>query len=379
MRRFVSQVRELCAGAAFALAGFSSGRGDCARGGCSARRCVPVGMFCARSRPPCGSIAVFCARSRLPCGSVGMSCACLTPAVRFYRGVLRSITPAVRFCRGVLRPITPAVRFYRGVLRSITPAVRFCWNVLRSPHACRAFLLECSALDHACCLTLSAKQDGLRYLAFLFRRGSESPLVRSHDFARLSDSVGSLRVCAFLIGDSDGVPEEVQEAIGKPPGERTSLEQKSYPCAVTRDADAVRRNRVASPSCSSGIVTAHSRRHRGEYAGAPRPRLRQRVFDSLDSLHAAAGLRWCVYAPPSLGYTERLARVRFMLGQVGLYSDDTYKLKRPDSSRPAAAAKSRVDTREAERPPALPAYFSIAALRLVISRMIFGSNFARRS
>ena len=67
-----------------------------------------------------------------------------------------------------------------------------------------------------------------------------------------------------------------------------------------------------------------------------------------------------------------------MLGQVGLYSDDTYKLKRPDSSRPQAA-KSRVDTREAERKPALPAYFSIAALRLVISRMIFGSNFARRS
>ena len=44
-----------------------------------------------------------------------------------------------------------------------------------------------------------------------------------------------------------------------------------------------------------------------------------------------------------------------MLGQAELYSDDTYKLKRPDSSRPAAAAKSRVDTREAERPPALPA------------------------
>ena len=124
-------------------------------------------------------------------------------------------------------------------------------GVLRSVHACRAVLLECSALDHACravlleCLAFGSrlslflcqeKRDGLRDVAFLFRRGSESPLVRSHDFARLSDFAGSLRVCPFLYGDSDGNPEEVQEAIGKPPGERTSLEQKLYPCAVTRNA-----------------------------------------------------------------------------------------------------------------------------------------------
>ena len=80
---------------------------------------------------------------------------------------------------------------------------------------------------------------------------------------------------------------------------------------------------------------------RREYAGATRPRLRQRVFDSLDSLHAAAGLRWCVYAP-SPGYTERPGRVQFMLGRVGLYSDDSNTHNRPDSSRPAAAARSRV-------------------------------------
>ena len=67
-----------------------------------------------------------------------------------------------------------------------------------------------------------------------------------------------------------------------------------------------------------------------------------------------------------------------MAGRVVLYIDVIYYINRPDSSRPQAA-KSRVDTREAERPPALPAYFSIAALRLVISRMILGSNFARRS
>ena len=51
------------------------------------------------------------------------------------------------------------------------------------------------------------------------------------------------------------------------------------------------------------------RSFRREYAGAARPRLRQRVFDSLDSLHAAAGLCWCVFAAPSPGQTGRPARL----------------------------------------------------------------------
>ena len=70
-------------------------------------------------------------------------------------------------------------------------------------------------------------------------------LARSHDFVRLSDLFGSLWACAFFYGDPDGVsrqslagdPEEVQEATGKPPGGRISLEQKPYHCAVTRNAD----------------------------------------------------------------------------------------------------------------------------------------------
>ena len=46
-------------------------------------------------------------------------------------------------------------------------------------HAGRTVLSDCLAFDHACCLPHSAKQDGLRYVVFLFRRGSRSPVVRS--------------------------------------------------------------------------------------------------------------------------------------------------------------------------------------------------------
>ena len=45
--------------------------------------------------------------------------------------------------------------------------------------------------------------------------------------------------------------------------------------------------------------------------------------------------------PAAPGYTERPARVQFMLGRVGLYSDDLNACQRPDSKRPQAL-KSRV-------------------------------------
>ena len=87
---------------------------------------------------------------------------------RFVRGMFRALcgdacasraetrfcwedTPVMWFYRGVLRSITPVMRFYRGVLHSITPAV------------CH----------------IAPKQDGLRDVSFLFRRGSGSPIVRS--------------------------------------------------------------------------------------------------------------------------------------------------------------------------------------------------------
>ena len=47
----------------------------------------------------------------------------ITPVMRSYRYVLRSITPVMRFYWDGLRSITPVIRSYRYVLRSITPAV----------------------------------------------------------------------------------------------------------------------------------------------------------------------------------------------------------------------------------------------------------------
>ena len=53
-----------------------------------------------------------------------------------------------------------------------TPVMRFYWDVFRLSYAGHTFLSVCLAFDHACCLPHSAKQDGLREVAFLFRRGS---------------------------------------------------------------------------------------------------------------------------------------------------------------------------------------------------------------
>ena len=169
----------------------------------------------------------------------------------------------------------------------------FYWNVLPSVHACHCSSVATFCLRftpvmrfsrnvlrsvHACCLTLSAKQDGLRYLAFLFR-GSRSPFARSRGALRLSAFVGSLRVWLFLYGDLD----EVTTGVGY----------------TKRNAVFVQRS-----FCYKFMI-------RNDTAGNPlglrAPNLRQRVFDSLDSLHAAAGLGWCGFAPPSPGHNRRPA------------------------------------------------------------------------
>ena len=74
---------------------------------------------------------------------------------------------SVRVCTGDWAASRVPIGMSRVHLK---PAVRFDRNVARSSQACLAFLLRRFAFDHACCLPPCAKQDGLRYLAFLFRR-----------------------------------------------------------------------------------------------------------------------------------------------------------------------------------------------------------------
>ena len=50
------------------------------------------------------------------------------------------------------------------------------------------------------------KRDGLRYAAFLFRAGRDRHLCVLAVLVRLSSLAGSLRVCAFICGDLDGLP-----------------------------------------------------------------------------------------------------------------------------------------------------------------------------
>ena len=127
---------------------------------------------------------------------------------------------------------TPIARFYRNVLRSV----------------------------HACCLPQSAKQDGLRGVAFLFRRGSGSPVARS----RIAGAV--IRISWFTSG--------LRVFCGDPDGSTRGRGGRRR-----RGVGAFLRDHIGFVAFSAGSTL-----------GLRAPNLRQRVFDSLDSLHAAAGL-----------------------------------------------------------------------------------------
>ncbi len=229
----------------------------------------------------------FAFGSRVPNVPVGMSGVQFTPAVRFCWDVWRS----VHACRAVLLECLafgsrlPCGSAGMSGVR-FTPAVRFCWDVLRLVHACHTFLLGCLASVHACLFSFVRKRETACGILRSYSAGSGSPLERSRIAVRLSGFVGSLRVCPFLYGDPDGVTGDAGD-------ERRGYEGTGL---------------AARPLCAFAQAHWPCRSFRREYAGAARPRLRQRVFDSLDSLHAAAGLPWCVIAAPSPGHTEIPAR-----------------------------------------------------------------------
>ena len=133
-------------------------------------------------------------------------------------------------------------------------------------HACHSLLLICLAFAHACCLTHSAKQNGLRNAPFLFRRGSGSPVARS----RIAGAV--IRISWFTSG--------LRVFCGDPDGSTRGRGGRRR-----RGVGAFLRDHIGFVAFSAGSTL-----------GLRAPNLRQRVFDSLDSLHAAAGLPWCVFA-----------------------------------------------------------------------------------
>ena len=196
---FVSYVSKLCAGAAGVPAGYSSGRGDSARGG-TARGNSECGMR--NSELEDGFIR--------PCGSIGMfgvwfaPGACVPSAMSCVRSRL-----ALRSCCRVLRSITPVFFPLAGKKRRLA----------------------------VCHVPIPA------WVEIAFRAFSNA--------VRLSDCAGTLGDCAFLAGDSDGVTESAAQ-------QKCVFAQSHWPCGVFR------------------------REYVGDYAPQ---NLRQRVFDSLDSLH----------------------------------------------------------------------------------------------
>ncbi len=79
-------------------------------------------------------------------------------------------------------------------------SLRLCRGGLRSVHACREVLLTRFALVHACCLSFD-KQDGLRHLAFLFRRVE----IAVRAFSGRSSVIGCGETRAGLRGDARSV------------------------------------------------------------------------------------------------------------------------------------------------------------------------------
>ena len=77
------------------------------------------------------------------------------------------------------------------------------WTLLRGWSSERVRFTRRLPLVHACCLSRD-KQDGLRHLAFLFRRVEIAIRAFSYRLG-LSALAGSVRVWAFLCGDLDGV------------------------------------------------------------------------------------------------------------------------------------------------------------------------------
>ena len=134
---------------------------------------------------------------------------------------------------------------------------------LRLSRAHHTFLPKCFMLDHACCLPHERQTGRLAISCVSIPPGRDRHSCVLAVLVRLSALASSLRLWPFLYGDLDGVPGTQGTGIR---GWRHGL----Y---------ALLRNHIGFVMLSAGRTL-----------GLRAPNLRQRVFDSLDSLHAAAGL-----------------------------------------------------------------------------------------
>ena len=130
----------------------------------------------------------------------------------------------------------------------------------RTPRLAFAFRLSCVSIGMFCVRLTPAvcrarqTETACGRLRFCSARVGIAGRAFS-DVVRLSSFVGSLGACVFLCGDPD---ERTKSATRH----GCAFAKTHWPCHVFR----------------------------GEYAGAARPRLRQRVIDSLDSLHLVRGV-----------------------------------------------------------------------------------------
>ena len=200
------------------------------------------------------------------------------------------------------------------------PDMRFYCGVLCSVHTRHTFLLGGPAFGSRLSLFLcQEKRDGLREVAFLFRRGSGSPVVRSRMSCGYQTLLVHFELLRFFVATPTGLRSRRR---GGSTFLRKPLGFVMFPRGVRWGL------RAPKPAPKSHWLSGLS------------------SFDSRQSafLHNTAII--AISEQPhsrcaALGYTERPCRVQFMLGRVGLYSDDSYCIKRPDSKRPQAL-KSRV-------------------------------------
>ena len=246
------------AGERLRLAGCSSGRSVCARGGWSARRgwfrCgvyVRITPAVCRIAPNRTACAVF--RSYSDVGRDRHECV-LELSVRL-SGWAGSLW-GVRFFAAIptgeqSRRRSVGGRAYRAAKRCGSVGMFY---VRITPAVCRI------APNRTACAVFRS-----------YSAGSRSPFTRSR-------GVGAV-IC--LGGFTSGLCVSLWRS------------RRGYRGAGTRERGT---GLAARPLCVFAQPHWHCEFFRGENAGAARLRLRQRVFDSLDSLHAAAGLPCCGFA-----------------------------------------------------------------------------------